>query len=92
MRISGRHAQPRRQRFAIQGRRAFQTAIEAGVPVVPVAIQGSGAVLPPSGFGVRPGTITLRIGDPLSTKGLQSHDRQALAQRAHDAVVALLLH
>ena len=68
---------------------AFQLAIESGAPVVPIAIEGSGNVLPASGFRVRPGTITLRIGTPIPVAGLHPHDRQALARRAHDAVVAL---
>jgi 1-acyl-sn-glycerol-3-phosphate acyltransferase len=68
----------------------FQVAIEAGVPVVPVAIEGSGAVLPAAGFRVRPGTIRVRIGEPLSTSGLHSSDRNALARRARDAVIDLL--
>jgi 1-acyl-sn-glycerol-3-phosphate acyltransferase len=69
---------------------AFQLAIDAGVEVVPVAIEGSGRVLPAAGFRVRPGTIVLRIGDPLSTQGLAPHDRNTLAQQARAAVVALL--
>lgn len=69
---------------------AFQVALQAGVPVVPIAIEGSGAVLPTSGFRVRPGTITLRIGTPIPTIGLHAGDRHALAQRAHDAVAAML--
>lgn len=68
---------------------AFQVALQAGVPVVPIAIEGSGAVLPASGFKVRPGTIRVRIGDPIPTAGLQPTDRHALALRAHAAVVAL---
>jgi 1-acyl-sn-glycerol-3-phosphate acyltransferase len=69
---------------------AFQLAIEAGVSVVPVAIGGSGAVLPSAGFRVRPGAIVLRLGDPMPTHGLTLHDRNALAQQARAAVVALL--
>lgn len=68
----------------------FQVAIEAGVPVVPVAIEGSGAVLPAAGFRVRPGTIRVRFGEPLATAGLQAKDRNALARRARDAVIDLL--
>ena len=68
---------------------AFQVALQAGVPVVPIAIAGSGAVLPASGFKVRPGTITLRIGEPISTAGLHAGDRHALAKAAHDAVAAM---
>jgi 1-acyl-sn-glycerol-3-phosphate acyltransferase len=69
---------------------ALQVAIEAGVPVVPVAIRGSGAVLPTSGFRVRPGVITLRFGEPMSTAGLGSDDRNALARRARETVIDLL--
>jgi 1-acyl-sn-glycerol-3-phosphate acyltransferase len=58
--------------------------------VVPVAIEGSGAVLPASGFRVRPGTIRVRFGTPLATSGLQASDRNALARRARDAVIDLL--
>ena len=67
----------------------LQLAIEAGVPVVPVAIEGAGAVLPPSGFSVRPGGIVVRFGDPIETTGMTPQDRNALAQRARDAVLAL---
>jgi 1-acyl-sn-glycerol-3-phosphate acyltransferase len=69
---------------------AFQVALQAGVPVVPIAIEGSGAVLPAAGFRVRPGTITLRIGAPNPTAELHTGDRHALARRAHAAVAALL--
>jgi 1-acyl-sn-glycerol-3-phosphate acyltransferase len=68
----------------------FQVAIESGAPVLPVAIEGSGAVLPAVGFRVRPGAIVLRIGEPLPTHDLSTGDRHALAQRAHAAVVALM--
>ena len=68
----------------------FHVAIEAGVPVVPVAIEGSGAVLPSATFRVRPGVIRVRFGEPLPTTGLRSNDRNALARRARAAVVDLL--
>jgi 1-acyl-sn-glycerol-3-phosphate acyltransferase len=68
---------------------ALQLALEAGVPVVPVAIVGAGEVLPPSGFRVRPGEIVVRFGDPIETTGLAPQDRNALARRARDAVLAL---
>ena len=73
-----------------QGGSTVPLLAQAGVPVVPIAIEGSGAVLPAAGFRVRPGTITLRIGDPIPTAELHAGDRHALAQRAHAAVAALL--
>ncbi|HET6435214.1 MAG TPA: lysophospholipid acyltransferase family protein [Xanthomonadaceae bacterium] len=68
----------------------FQVAIAAGVPVVPVALQGSGAVLPTAGFRVRPGTIRVRFGTPIATDGLAAEDRNALARRAREAVIELM--
>ena len=47
-------------------------------------------VLPAAGFRVRPGTIIVRIGAPITTAGLTSQDRNTLARRARDAVVDLL--
>ncbi|HSR65759.1 MAG TPA: lysophospholipid acyltransferase family protein [Xanthomonadaceae bacterium] len=69
---------------------ALQVAIEAGVPVVPVALTGSGAVLPAAGFRVRPGVIGVRFGAPIETAGLAGNDRNALARQARDAVIGLL--
>jgi 1-acyl-sn-glycerol-3-phosphate acyltransferase len=69
---------------------AFQLAIDAGVPVVPVAICGSGRVLPMAGFRVRPGPIRVCFGAPIDTAGLVASDRQKLARQCRDAVVALL--
>lgn len=67
---------------------AFQAAIDAGVEVLPVAIEGAGDVLSPEGlFRVRPGRIVVRIGQPLATDGV---DRQALAQQAQAAVSSML--
>ncbi|MDH5824504.1 lysophospholipid acyltransferase family protein [Luteimonas sp. RD2P54] len=71
---------------------AFQAAIDAGAEVLPVALEGAGAVLPPEGaFRVRPGTIRVRFGAPLPLAGASGpYDRQALAERARAAVLALL--
>lgn len=61
---------------------AFQAAIAAGVPVVPVAIHGAGAVLPVTGlFRVRPGRIVVRFGTPLATEGADRNTLAATAQR-----------
>lgn len=69
---------------------AFQVALDAGAEIVPVAILGAGAVLRPSGFSVRPGVIRVRFGTPIQTQGLSTSQRNALAQQAREAIVALL--
>ena len=71
---------------------AFQAAIDAGVQVLPVALEGTGAVLPPEGlFAVRPGTIRVRFARPIATTGADGiAQRQVLAARARDDILALL--
>jgi 1-acyl-sn-glycerol-3-phosphate acyltransferase len=68
---------------------AFRAAIDAGVPVLPVAVEGSGRVMPPDGFRIRPGTIRLAFGRPIPTEALGSDDRRVLARQARDAVSEL---
>jgi len=64
----------------------FLMAIEAGVPVVPVALIGTGTVLPAEGFRVRPGVIRVRVGRPIPTAGLSASERGELARRVRDEV------
>ena len=67
---------------------SVQAAIDAGVPVVPVALHGAGAVLPVHGFlRSRPGPVRVSIGVPIDPAG---GDRQALAAAAQAAVAAML--
>lgn len=65
---------------------AFQVALAAGVPVLPVAIIDSGRVLPPGGFRVRSGVIVVRFGTPIAADG---SDRGALAARCRAAIAVL---
>lgn len=70
---------------------AFEVALAAGVPIVPVAMSGTGAVLPAFGFRVRPGLIRVRFGAPLRIpEGPSGEVRVQLAEQAHGAVVGLL--
>ncbi len=46
----------------------FVVAKEAGVPVVPVAISGSGRVTPKNVIAVVPGTIRIAAGDPIDPR------------------------
>lgn len=70
---------------------AFEVALSAGVPIVPVAMSGTGAVLPAYGFRVRPGLIRVRFGSPLQVpEGPPGEVRVQLAEQARDAVVGLL--
>jgi 1-acyl-sn-glycerol-3-phosphate acyltransferase len=69
---------------------AFYIAINAGVPVVPVALIGSEKILPFGSGTVSPGKVTLRIGNPVPTTGLTVKDRAALTERLYADVYDLL--
>ncbi len=68
----------------------FAAAIEAGMEVVPIALEGPGVVLPPGGFRVRPGKIRVRFGEPISAANFKSSERARLAREAETAVRNLL--
>jgi 1-acyl-sn-glycerol-3-phosphate acyltransferase len=65
----------------------FVVAMEAGVPVVPVAISGSGRVTPKNVVAVVPGTIRVAIGDPVDPRAFAT--KEALLAEVRRAVVAL---
>jgi 1-acyl-sn-glycerol-3-phosphate acyltransferase len=67
----------------------FVTAIEAGVPVVPMAIAGAREALPPDGFRVRGGVLRIVVGEPIPTADMTAADRDRLVALAQARVVAL---
>jgi 1-acyl-sn-glycerol-3-phosphate acyltransferase len=68
---------------------AAYIAIKAGVPAVPIGLSGTRQVLPMGSLLVRPGQVTLRIGQPIPTTGLGPHDRRRLALQLRGRVVKL---
>jgi 1-acyl-sn-glycerol-3-phosphate acyltransferase len=66
-------------------------AIDAQVPVVPLAVSGAHEITPKGGLWVHAGRpLILHVGKPIPTAGLTRADRDSLTQQAHDAVAALL--
>ena len=48
----------------------FHLAVKAGVPIVPVALKGTRALMPRGSLLLRSGTIKAIIGEPVPTQGL----------------------
>jgi 1-acyl-sn-glycerol-3-phosphate acyltransferase len=72
-------------------RSAFALAIEHGAVILPVAIHGSDAVLPPGAkLGLRPGVVAVEYLAPIRTEGLTLSDRHSLCDRAEDRIIAAL--
>ena len=65
----------------------FLLAIENGLRVVPVTLDGSRRVMPKGRFVVQPAKVVVKVHPPISTKGLTRDDARALAAQAQ-AIVA----
>jgi 1-acyl-sn-glycerol-3-phosphate acyltransferase len=68
----------------------FLMALKAQVPVVPVAIQGGTAAMKKGSPIVRPVTVSIRIGRPVETRGMDLSDREQLADVIRAQVKELL--
>ena len=66
---------------------AAYIAIKAQVPLVPVAISGTREILAMHSATFHRGKVSLTIGDPICTTGL---DRKSLTEKARQSIVALL--
>ena len=69
---------------------SFVIAIEAGIPIVPVACSGAHRIMKKNSLIVRPGKVTVRFGKPIDASAYTVEQRDELAQRVHDAVAAEL--
>ena len=67
----------------------FVLALQAGVPIVPIAIEGSMRCMPAHLRPFRPGVVRMAIGAPIPTAGMPMEKRDELVQKAHEAVLAL---
>jgi 1-acyl-sn-glycerol-3-phosphate acyltransferase len=65
-------------------------AVRAGVPLVPMCLKGTREVLPFGSGHIRSGTVTMRIGDPISTAESTDRDRARLTAEIRSRIVALL--
>ena len=68
----------------------FIMAIQAQVPIVPVAVQGGRAAMRKGSGIIRPVHVSVRIGEPMATAGLTLDDRDTLIQQVRDRIRALL--
>ncbi len=66
----------------------FLLAIKAGVPVIPVTLNGTRAVLRMNSFHVHPGRVELILHPPVSTDGMRSHSADALCSQVRDIIAS----
>ena len=68
----------------------FVMAIQAQVPIVPVAVQGGRAAMRKGSAIVHPVRVSVRIGEAIPTRGLTIDDRDMLIERVRGAIRLLL--
>jgi 1-acyl-sn-glycerol-3-phosphate acyltransferase len=68
----------------------FMMAIEAGLPIVPVAIDGSRFVMPKNQLTTSPGHVRVEVLDPIQTSGRKPEEARQVARAVQDAVDAAL--
>ncbi len=69
---------------------AFKLAVDAGVPVLPIAISGTAQGMPKGSPWVRPARLTARILEPVPTKGLGDRDLRKLRDGVRDDIARAL--
>jgi 1-acyl-sn-glycerol-3-phosphate acyltransferase len=69
---------------------AAYIGIKAGVPIVPVALIGTRAVLPFGSGRIRPGEVTLKVGEPIDTTKLTLRDRGKVTEDIRAQIIAML--
>jgi 1-acyl-sn-glycerol-3-phosphate acyltransferase len=67
----------------------FMVALKAGVPIVPVALEGSLHVCPKRTWYVCPNTVRILLGPPIPTAGLTDADRDDLIKRVRKEVIRM---
>jgi 1-acyl-sn-glycerol-3-phosphate acyltransferase len=69
---------------------AFVAAIAAGSRVVPVAVHGTKELMPRGGFRIRPGTVRVRVLDPVDAGQYSYADRDLLVREVRERIAAAL--
>lgn len=71
-------------------RGGFLLALKSGLPILPVAIDGTFDVFPARALRVRPGVVTVKVGTPIATEGVSVRDRDRLAEEAREQIQRML--
>jgi 1-acyl-sn-glycerol-3-phosphate acyltransferase len=69
----------------------FLLAIQAGLPIVPVAVDGTRRVMRKGGLTTCPGEVIVEVFEPIETTGLQADDARALAERTRRTIAEVIV-
>jgi len=66
----------------------FVMALEKGIPVLPVTVNGSRRILPKRSLVFNPGTIEVVVGKPIETKGYSKETLPELMDRTRQVIIS----
>jgi 1-acyl-sn-glycerol-3-phosphate acyltransferase len=69
---------------------AFHMAVDAGVPIVPITIDGAYRAMPRGAFRLEPVPIRVTVHDPIETAGMDEGDLPELVERTRTALESAL--
>lgn len=68
---------------------SFVLAVEAGVPIVPMAVEGTRGMLPKGSIRLRRHPLRVKVGQPISTAGIKGAERETLMNQVRDIIIQL---
>ena len=69
---------------------AFHIAFKARCDMVPIAIVGSGAIIPKGSLRVRKGAFTIHFGRPIALRGRSKKEMPAIMDEVREAMLKLM--
>ncbi len=70
---------------------AFRIAVDTQQPILPMVVTGAGPLMPPGTINLRPGKISIHVGEEIPTNGLTSKDIPNLKQRTFDTMKNMIM-
>lgn len=69
---------------------AFKMALDLGLPILPVTLNGTDKVMPTKTVDLMPGHVDVVIHAPISTEGMKEEDIEHLMQQSFDVIDSAL--
>ncbi|WP_425806277.1 lysophospholipid acyltransferase family protein [Desulfitobacterium sp. Sab5] len=70
---------------------SLKLAAKAGVPIVPIAIDGSYKIMEQNGFRIKPAHVKITVFDPIATVGLSKEETAKLPEKVRGIIQQALI-
>jgi 1-acyl-sn-glycerol-3-phosphate acyltransferase len=71
-------------------RGAFLLSLKAGLPIVPLAVDGTYDIFRVGARRITPGIVTIRVGTPIDTEGRSVREKEALSIESRAQIASML--